>query len=154
MPDIIVTTPKDQMESAAQEAADCIAAGGGEYFRRFPAAYAPSGLVRGRRVWYVEDGFLRGYAVVDRVETRNGMDCDTTGRRWPAGVYVFMRADSWRWIEPFPMRGFRGYRYFTDGLQYSLRPLQVVGDWLSPRPPTRATYGRVEHVEPETQGTG
>jgi len=32
--DIIVTTPKSQMANAAQEAADCIENGGGEYFRR------------------------------------------------------------------------------------------------------------------------
>jgi len=140
--DIIVTTPKSEMANAAREAADVLAAGGGEYFRRFAFHAAPSRLNAGDRVWYVEDGYLRGFAVVSRIEHRTvGEMCVTTGRNWPQGVYVFMDATSWRWITPVPMRGFQGYRYAQwdrtgclirtdDGYQ----GFKFLGGWRDPRP--------------------
>lgn len=32
--------------------------------------------------------------------------CDVTGRDWGHGTFLVMRAESWRWVEPIPMRGF------------------------------------------------
>jgi len=151
--DIIVTTPKDQMASAAREAADCIAAGGGEYFRRFPVSCYPTALRAGARVYYVEDGFVRGFAVVSRVQAAyEAQRCDTTGRRWPSGIYVFMAADSWKWIRPIPMKGFQGFRHYetqtgTEPGQLVLYPVarmpdfmrlgrgaSIIGGWRDPRP--------------------
>lgn len=127
--DIIVTTPKSQMSNAAQEAADCIANGGGYYFRRFNLP-GPD-VKKGDNVFYVEDGYVRGFCVVDRVQHNQGMQrCETTGQMWGPGLYVFMRADSWRWIEPLPMRGFQGFRYAN----FRITAVQVVGGWKSPRP--------------------
>jgi hypothetical protein len=137
--DIIVTTPKTQMAAAAQEAAECIRAGGGEYFRRFNGHCAPICLRPGERVWYVEDGFLRGYCTVIRVENcPQGRVCATTARRWPPGVYVFMDATRWKWIRPMPMRGFQNFRYWCQGIAEGhfgkgWRP-QIVGGWKDPRP--------------------
>lgn len=145
--DIIVTTPKSQMRAAAREAADCLAAGGGEYFRRFPMTCYPVSSRPGDRVYYVEDGFVRGFAVLDRRLLKSDLvRCDTTGRDWAPGVYLFMRADSWRWVCPIPMRGFQGFRYiqatrlrdsgqveealFADGW----RKVEILGDWRQPRP--------------------
>jgi hypothetical protein len=131
------------MANAAQEAADCLAAGDGEYFRRFDANHYPS-IGQGDRVYYVEDGYVRGFCRVDRVESRTlGCRCDTTGRAWAPGIYVFMRADSWQWIKPIPMRGFMGWR---AAFRYLHRPhaleeqwrgtalVEIVGDWKAPRP--------------------
>ena len=133
MSDIIVTTPKNQMANAAREAADCIAAGGGEYFRRFPWSYYPR-IRPGERVYYVEDGYVRGYAVVSRVlHSPTGQTCDTTGRRWPAGFYVFMDAATWRWIRPIPMHGFQGFRYAAHTLM-ACEQVVDVGGWLDRRP--------------------
>jgi len=110
--DIIVTTPKSEMRNAAKEAADAIAAGGGEYFRRFSLHHYPGLLNVGDRVYYVEDGYVRGFALVREIVKRDtSMRCDTTGIVWPPGVYVFMRADSWQWIKPIPMKGFQGFCY-------------------------------------------
>ena len=142
--DIIITTPKSQMANAAQEAAECIADGGGDYFRRFN----PPGprVMPGDKVFYVEDGFIRGYATATRlVNIPRTMRCDTTGRWYAPGYYVFMRADSWKWIKPIPMRGFMGFRYARArgdnpniiehvgacGASW----VEVVGDWLDPKPP-------------------
>lgn len=145
--DIIVTTPKGQMANAAAEAADCIRNGGGEYFRRFhPTAY-PRQIAVGSRVYYVEDRFIRGFAVVSLLlHSPAGMTCDTTGRVWSQGFYVFMDATSWQWVCPIPMRGFQGFRYvewgggddsrnnIVSGMGGFTGPLEIVGNWRDPRP--------------------
>ena len=143
--DIIVTTPKKEMASAAREAADCIRAGGGEYFRWFPMSCAPS-VKPGDRMYYVEDGFVRGFAVVSRCGLSLANQCATTGRVWPPGYYVVMDATSWRWIRPIPMRGFQGLRYVKWGGGDDPRnnialgtggftgPIEIVGGWRDPKP--------------------
>lgn len=137
--DIIVTTPKAQMQVAAREAADAIASGGGTYFRRYKLNRQPRYLCRGDRVWYVEDGWLRGSCVVTRIlHERNGRVCETSGQHWPPGTYVFMDATTWQWIKPVPMTGFQGYRYFglaaplPDGTPYTA--VEVVGGWRDAKP--------------------
>jgi len=167
--DIIVTTPKSEMAAAAQEAADARAAGGDtEYFRRFPCArdHSPRKVNAGDRVYYVEDGFVRGYAVVSHIEeSQYPMRCVTTGREWSPGFYLFLRADSWRWIRPIKMRGFQGFRYVTtetaaDGQEYILfkkypkytiplgLPVYDAGGWLDPRP--RSSENGPPLAPPET----
>jgi len=126
--DILVTTPKSQMVVAALEAQECLSRGGGEYFRKL--ATLPKGLRAGSKVFYVEDGFVRGFAVVDRV-VDGEMVCSTTGTQWGAGIYAVMDASTWQWICPLPMKGFQGWRYFTKASE-----VRIVGDWKSPRPVT------------------
>ena len=126
--DIIVTTPKSQMANAAQEAADCIKDGGGQYFRRLPRF---TNIQRGDRVYYVEDGYVRGFAVVSRIEWGHRL-CETTGRQWPDGMYAVMDAASWQWIKPIPMRGFQGYHC----AQFERGEVAVIGGWKDPRPIT------------------
>lgn len=143
--DIIVTSSKSRMKDAAAEAADCIAAGGGAYFRRF---HARPPVEPGDRVYYVEDGYVRGFAVVDRVEHQpEGMRCETTGQFWQYGWYVFMGATTWKWIKPIPMKGFQNFRkadkhmtrreYIDDGHGHPADPrgiAEIVGGWLDPKP--------------------
>jgi len=125
MGDIIVTTPKNQMTVAADEANQCITAGGGFYFRTFRSR--PAGLVVGTRIFYVEDGYVRGYAVVQEIVAGRRMVCGTTGRDWGEGYHAIMPADSWTWIKPIPMKGFQGWRYFVE-------PVEDAGGWLDPKP--------------------
>jgi hypothetical protein len=125
MRDIVVTTPKNEMKNAAREAEEARRTPGTKYFRRFSRSVPPD-LGPGTRIFYVEDGYVRGFAVVERVVT-GSMLCSTTGRQWSPGTYAVMAASSWKWIRPLPMTGFRNWKYFT--LQY-----EIVGDWLSPKP--------------------
>jgi len=127
--DVIVTTPKSEMENAAREAANCIRDGGGEYFRKLP--FVPHDFGPGSKVFYVEDGFVRGYAEVSRIATGKFL-CDTTGREWPKGIYAIMEASSWKWIKPIAMRGFQGMRLMKQ-------PYKVIGDWKDPKPATPGT---------------
>lgn len=134
MSDLIVTTPLTERAAAAEEAQDCQEAGGGTYFRRLGSQAAS--VRPGDRVYYVEAGFVRGYAVVSRTSyyTR-ARRCATTGRQWPAGWYVEMDAASWRWLTPLPLRGFQGWRYAPP----EWRELPEVGGWRDPRPETEGT---------------
>lgn len=146
--DIIVTTPKAQMAAAAKEAADCILNGGGEYFRRFHSRTYPTDMHVGDRVYYVEDGYIRGFAVVKHMlHSPEGRTCDTTGRVWSQGFFVFMDSASWQWIKPIPMKGFQGFRYvyYGEAQRVTLEkadingwrqfaPVIVVGGWKDPKP--------------------
>lgn len=129
--DIIVATPKSEMANAAREAENCIRDGGGYYFRRFNGH--PCNLTVGEKIFYVENGFITGYATVQSCGwLNNGQVCQTTGKTYPAGWYAFMPAASWIWIKPIIMKGFQGYRRALIGLA-----LQTpVGGWKDPKPKT------------------
>lgn len=126
MKDIIVTTPKGEMANAAKEAADCLAAGSGFYFRTLGTI--PKHFDIGGKVWYVENGYIRGYAFCSHIE-RDGATCATTGRHWLGAVRIIMAADSWKWIKPIPMKGFQGWRYFIAPAD-----MEIAGDWKAPKP--------------------
>ena len=131
MRDLIVTTPKREMANAAAEAEWAKQQGGGpsiHYFRRIPTVPRDAGP--GSKVYYVENGYIRGYAVLLGIDDGSGIGntCEVTGRDWSGNWQLVMRADSWKWIKPIPMRGFQGWRYF-DGSD-----CEEVGGWLDPRP--------------------
>lgn len=133
MADIVVTTPKTRMEEAAKEAQACIAAGGGFYFRVFKGNGYPRKVRPGDRVFYVEDGYLRGFCTVVAVD--KGIEgqpqvCDTTGNVWYGHMRITMDAKTWKWVKPIPIKGFRGWYYFTP----TSEPV-VIGDWLDSKPP-------------------
>jgi len=137
--DIIVTTPKGRMAEATKEAEDVKRAGGGEYFRRF--SMKPP-VEPGDRVFYVEDGYIRGFAVAARVEKKPFVFCGTTFQTWPAGWFIYMDATTWKWIRPIPMKGFQGYRLAhkylvtleTQWIPGPFRDVKIIGDWLDPKP--------------------
>ena len=124
--DIIVTTPKSQMANAKKEAEDCIKSGGGIYFRRLSSR--PSKLEIGDRVFYVEDGYIRGFATVSEIKKFAGAECQTTRRSYPEGWFVMMDATTWQWIKPLKMKGFQDWRYCN------FPNIEIVGGWLDPKP--------------------
>ena len=125
----MITTPKSDMAGAAQEAADCVKSRSGTYFRRFPLGRAPK-VEPGSKMFYVEDGFIRGFCTVVKVEdVQAPKRCSTTGRIWNPGSYVIMNATTWKWIKPIPMTGFQGFRYVNPDFKY-----EVVGNWKDKKP--------------------
>lgn len=121
--DIIVTTPKSESKIAVQEAEQCLRNGGGFYIRTI--ARLPKDLNIGDKVFYVEDGYVRGFAVVHDIDLGD-IECEVSGKS-RSGNQIIMRADSWKWISPIVMRGFQGWRYFDQ-------PYTVIGDWKMPKP--------------------
>ena len=122
---IIVTTPKKEIENAAKEAGFVIKNKGGFYFRRL--ATNPTKLEVGDKVFYVEDGYIRGFALVFNIEYKDCEICDVTDRIYDAGWYVEMNAATWKWINPIPMKGFQGWRYFNSAFE-------IIGGWLDKKP--------------------
>jgi hypothetical protein len=128
MPCIIVTTPKSEIENSRREAEECKKAGGGRYFRRIGDCL-PRAVKAGDRIYYVEDGYIRGFCIIEELKFyRERVQCETTGNYWQPGAYAFMDATTWHWIEPIPQKGFRGYLNRGDF------PVKIVGGWLDPRP--------------------
>lgn len=127
--DIIVTTPKGQMKNAAQEAEDVKAHGAGFYFRDL--ATRPQQLAVGERVYYVEDGYVRGFAIVHSIEdVTAAKQCDTTGIIYQGNTRIHMDATSWCWIKPIKMAGFQSWRY----AKFTPHQIQIVGGWKDKRP--------------------
>lgn len=125
--DLLVTTPQSESENARREAEHLITNGGGYYFRCF---FAHPRVEVGDKVFYVERGYIRGYAIIDHTKVvERPTLCSTTNREWKAGFYIYMRADSWKWIRPIPRKGFMGFRYLDRAFEY-----EVVGSWLDPMP--------------------
>jgi hypothetical protein len=123
---IIVTTPKSEMEISANEAEVCKQNGGGFYVRKLGKS-RPKYLQTGSKIYYVEDGYIRGFGEVASIVQKE-VTCEYTGRDWGKGWFAIIPACSWKWIKPIRMSGFQGYRYFDD------KNVEVVGRWLDPKP--------------------
>lgn len=123
MPDIIVTTPKRRTAEAAREAEEVKAAGGGWYYRDYRAPNIPNVEV-GDRVYYVEDGYLRGYCVIVKI------DSVRYGRR--RAITVYMDATTWTWIEPIPWKEPRSFQYVHNAPRWHY--IKIAGGWLDPKP--------------------
>ena len=131
--DIVVTTPKSERVKAEAETEWAKAQGGGPgvvYFRS--VSKFPKDIAVGDKVFYVEDGYVRGYCTLAGLSAGESGECQATGRDWGEGPQLVMRADSWKWVKPIPMKGFQGFRYFDQ-------PYEVVGDWQDKRPPEGIT---------------
>lgn len=122
--DIVVTTPKQSIEIAAEEAEYCIKNKFGYYFRVLNSS--PKNVNISSKVFYVEDGYVRGFAEVFKIHFGQ-MTCEITGKIWKGNCILVMSASSWCWIKPIKMKGFQGYRYFNQ-------PVEIVGNWLDPKP--------------------
>ena len=125
--DIIVTTPQKFADVAAEEARQCIEAGGGFYFRTF--RNRPKDLEVGIRIYYVEHPYIRGFGTVSEIVNGN-MVCGTTRKDWGDGYHAIMSAYSWEWIKPIAMKGFQGWRYFDTPRE----EIEIIGNWLDPKP--------------------
>lgn len=67
----------------------------------------------GARCYHVHDGYVRGWVTTLGFEHREyGEVTDpVTGASWPSGKYIVRKPD-WHPVDPTPMKGFQGWRYF------------------------------------------
>ena len=80
----------------------------------------------GSKIYYVEDGYVRGYAAVSEIR-KGSMTCDVSGKNYE-GIQAIMPAKSWKWIQPIAFKGFQGFRYAQ------LNNIKIVGNWTDPKP--------------------
>lgn len=122
--DIIVTTPKKYRKVAAEEAELIKERGYGSYIHSLSSV--PKHTQAGDKIFYVEDGYVRGFAIIQFIGTDSySLDNHTTKFDGP---HVVSDATTWTWIKPIKYKGFQGFRYFN-------MPYIVVGNWLAPKPP-------------------
>jgi len=111
--DMLVTTPKSEIDNSRREG-EAVEADGGYWFRtfRFKPKVEPSD-----RIYFVENGQIRGYGIIFKVEQmtgglKNGFQCETTGRMWGnEGDWIIAYKD-WHWLKnQVSFKGFQGIRY-------------------------------------------
>jgi len=114
--DIVVTTPKSAHKLAADEA---------KFVEENPDAYwfrtlrGKPNVQIGDRVYYIDNGTIRGYGIVFDIEFGE-TECEATGKIY-RGTHLKQR--EWWWLKhPIPFRGFQGFRYVDriSGLREAL----------------------------------
>ncbi len=107
--DMLVTTPKSEIDNSRREG-EAVEAEGGYWFRtyRFKPKVEPE-----NRIYFVENGKIRGYGIIFQIfQAGHAQECDITGRDWGnPGDWVVCYKD-WHWLKgPVPFKGFQGIRY-------------------------------------------
>ena len=68
-----------------------------------------------KRCYVVYDGYVRGWQEVVGYQTDAEFDCTTTGKNW-SGKFI-QRSGPFHYIDPIPVKGFMGWRYYKEGEQ-------------------------------------
>ncbi len=117
MKDIVLTWPKtkplaDYLAELARAAAEGLVI---NYRVIHLPTWDPPPKDSNVRCYMVHEGHVRGWSEVLYVALRGENEvADSTGGFWPPGKYI-VRSPIWHPIEPIPMRGFRGWRWFDEG---------------------------------------
>lgn len=144
--DIIVTTPLHKRAAAAEEGWHGVEGGDDAfYFRTFRTL--PPGLEVGSLVFYVEAGYIRGFARVKKI-VEGTMECATTGKPYH-GFHAIMPVNTWYWIRPIAMRGFQGWRYMA----LDAEAIHAVGSYKSARPIPSLVYEELQKKMPKVSVT-
>lgn len=109
--DILVTTPKSEIETSCLEG-EQVEVDGGYWFRTF--RFKPKVDV-GDKIFFVEAGLIKGYGIIFEIcaNTEGGMECETTGRVWKGDWII--KYDDWHWLkDPVIFKGFQGIRYIPN----------------------------------------
>jgi hypothetical protein len=110
--DMLVTTPKSEIDNSKREG-DEVEASGGYWFRTFK--FRPK-VNTDDKIFFVENGLIRGYGVVfDVVQLTQAAICDVTGRDWGEKGGWMMKYRAWKWLSPcIQFKGFQGIRYIKN----------------------------------------
>lgn len=105
--DIIITIPKtikwDDYKKELQKAEE------GEIMN-FKVPFLPK-TKAGSKCYLCHEGFIKGYMIISGLSEKE-FDCSTTGKNWK-GKFV-ERTGKFHTIDPIPMKGFQGFRYYTE----------------------------------------
>lgn len=104
--DIVVTLPKSVSWGDYSKELDKVK--DGKEVMNFKVRSFPKTGV-GKRCYIVHNGFVRGWMEIVGM-SKEDFICSTTGKRW-SGKFI-QRSGPFHEIEPIPMKGFQGFRYF------------------------------------------
>lgn len=104
--DIIITIPKNIACEDYQKEIDAVA--DGSQVMNFKVNSFPKTSI-GAKCYLCHNGFIKGYMIICGMSEKN-FTCTTTGRNWN-GKFI-ERSGKFYPVEPIPMAGFRGYRYY------------------------------------------
>lgn len=123
--DILVTTPKSEIQTAKEEAQAVAQDPEAFWFRTLRGR--PNVQV-GDRVYYVENGLIRGYGIVFNIETGDMWD-DAHECAWN-GTHLKQR--KWVWLlKAVQYKGFQGFRYVRDDLKKLLLEAEQEFPWVT-----------------------
>jgi len=115
--DIIVTTPKSEIESSRKEGEqvqeDLDKGLNAFWFRTFK--FRPN-VNEGDKIYFVEDGSIKGYGVIFQIEQiiepKMETKCDITERVWGKEGDFVVKYKDWHWLKMEVLfKGFQGFRY-------------------------------------------
>jgi len=115
--DILVTTPKSEIDNSRKEG-KAVEQAGGYWFRTFK--FKPKVEI-GDKIYFVENGLIKGYGIIFQVSDTYEEICDITDRVWK-GEWV-VKYDNWHWLKTqIQFKGFQGIRYIErlEGLKEKL----------------------------------
>jgi len=104
--DIMVTLPKSNSWDEYSKELDVVK-DGSEVMNYKVRTFPKTGV--GSKCYIVHDGFVKGWMEIVGMSEED-FTCSTTGRVWE-GKFI-QRSGPFHYIEPIPMKGFQGFRYF------------------------------------------
>lgn len=105
--DIIITIPRSISWDEYQKELDAVK--DGSSVMNFKVNHFPKTDI-GSRCYLLYDGAIRGWMEIVGL-SEDDFTCSTTGKKWK-GKFI-QRSGPFHKIEPIPMKGFQGFRYFN-----------------------------------------
>jgi len=120
--DIIVTTPKSEIENSKREG-EALTNPNDYWFRTFK--FKPK-CEPGDKIYFVESSFIKGYGIIFEIsEISSGVKCDVTDREWDGKFVIKYR--NWNWLDkPIPFKGFQGIRYVQGDIKDKLKERDII----------------------------
>lgn len=105
--DIIITLPKSINWSEYEKELEAVK--DGEQVMNFKVNSFPN-TSKGNKCYLVHNGVIKGWMEIVGISEKN-FTCSTTGKHWE-GKFI-ERSGPFYKIDPIPMKGFQGFRYFN-----------------------------------------
>jgi len=108
---ILITIPSSIDWGEYQKELDIVK--DGEQVMNFKVNFLPKNVKEGDRCYLVYKGNIVGWMEIVGLSS-NSFACSTTGKVW-TGNFI-QRSGEFHKINPYPYKGFQGFRYFDDSI--------------------------------------
>lgn len=117
---IVVTIPKSETNNLKKED-EFLQENEGTQFWNLKKN--PSNLNIGDRIYFVEEGYITCYQIIDDIV--KDMHCDVTDRDW-TGTNLILSKEIYNLLNKISYKGFQGFRYINDDLKNKLRQASIL----------------------------